>query len=228
MKNFFTILILVTFPICNYSQDTTMNKDWPNLNKYASENSQLTSTFKSVVFMGDSITEFWKVNDEAFFTSNPFIDRGISGQTTPQMLLRFHQDVVELKPSVVVILAGINDIAENTGPITIDEIMGNIISMVELAKTNKIQVVLCTILPSNHFYWNPKLEPADKVISLNKLISNYAKKNKITCVDYYAAMVDDAKGLPKKYSADGVHPNLEGYKVMEGLVEKGILTYIKK
>ncbi len=228
MKNFFTILILVTFPICNYSQDTTMNKDWPNLNKYASENSQLTSTFKSVVFMGDSITEFWKVNDEAFFTSNPFIDRGISGQTTPQMLLRFHQDVVELKPSVVVILAGINDIAENTGPITIDEIMGNIISMVELAKTNKIQVVLCTILPSNHFYWNPKLEPADKVIALNQLISEYANKNKITCVDYYAAMVDNAKGLPKKYSADGVHPNLEGYKVMEGLVEKGILTYIKK
>ena len=228
MKNFFTILILVTFPICNYSQDTTMNKDWPNLNKYASENSQLTSTFKSVVFMGDSITEFWKVNDEAFFTSNPFIDRGISGQTTPQMLLRFHQDVVELKPSVVVILAGINDIAENTGPITIDEIMGNIISMVELAKTNKIQVVLCTILPSNHFYWNPKLEPADKVIALNQLISEYANKNKITCVDYYAAMVDNAKGLPKKYSEDGVHPNLEGYKVMEGLVEKGILTYIKK
>ncbi len=222
------IFFIVLFSLSIYSQNVAMNKDWPNLNKYASENSQLTSTFKSVVFMGDSITEFWKVNDEAFFTSNPFIDRGISGQTTPQMLLRFHQDVVELKPSVVVILAGINDIAENTGPITIDEIMGNIISMVELAKTNKIQVVLCTILPSNHFYWNPKLEPADKVISLNKLISNYAKKNKITCVDYYAAMVDDAKGLPKKYSADGVHPNLEGYKVMEGLVEKGILTYIKK
>ena len=228
MKNFFTILILVTFPICNYSQDTTMNKDWPNLNKYATENSQLTNTTNSVVFMGDSITEFWKVNNEAFFTSNPFIDRGISGQTTPQMLLRFRQDVIELKPSVVVILAGINDIAENTGPITIDEIMGNIITMVELAKNNKIKVVLCTVLPSNHFYWNPKMEPADKVIALNQLISNYAKKNKITYVDYYTAMVDDAKGLPKKYSEDGVHPNLEGYKVMEGLVEEGILTYIKK
>lgn len=228
MKNFFTTLILVTFPMCNYSQDTTMNKDWPNLNKYAKENSQLTNTTNSVVFMGDSITEFWKVNNEAFFTSNPFIDRGISGQTTPQMLLRFRQDVVELKPSVVVILAGINDIAENTGPITIDEIMENIISMVELAKTNKIKVVLCTVLPSNHFYWNLKMEPADKVITLNQLIFNYANKNKITCVDYYAAMVDDAKGLPKKYSEDGVHPNLEGYKVMEGLVEKGILTYIKK
>ena len=205
-----------------------MNKDWPNLNKYAKENRQLTSTSKSVVFMGDSITEFWKFSNEDFFTSNPYINRGISGQTTPQMLLRFRQDVIKLKPSIVVILAGINDIAENTGPIPIDEIMGNILSMVELAEANKIQIVLCTVLPSNHFNWNPKLEPADKVIALNKLISTYAINNKIFCVDYYAAMVDDAKGLPKKYSEDGVHPNLEGYKVMEGLVEKGILNYVKK
>ena len=219
---------IVLFSLSIYSQSDTMNKDWPNLNKYAKENSQLTNTTNSVVFMGDSITEFWKVSNEDFFTSNPYINRGISGQTTPQMLLRFRQDVIELKPSVVVILAGINDIAENTGPISIDAIMGNIVSMIELAKANKIQVVLCTVLPSNHFYWNPKLEPADKVIALNKLISTYAKKNKISCVDYYAAMVDDAKGLPKKYSEDGVHPNLEGYKIMEGLVEKGILTYLKK
>ena len=222
------MFFIVLFSLSIYSQSDTMNKDWPNLNKYAKENSQLTNTTNSVVFMGDSITEFWKVSNEDFFTSNPYINRGISGQTTPQMLLRFRQDVIELKPSVVVILAGINDIAENTGPISIDAIMGNIVSMIELAKANKIQVVLCTVLPSNHFYWNPKLEPADKVIALNKLISTYAKKNKISCVDYYAAMVDDAKGLPKKYSEDGVHPNLEGYKIMEGLVEKGILTYIKK
>ena len=222
------MFFIVLFSLSIYSQSDTMNKDWPNLNKYAKENSQLTNTTNSVVFMGDSITEFWKVSNEDFFTSNPYINRGISGQTTPQMLLRFRQDVIELKPSVVVILAGINDIAENTGPISIDAIMGNIVSMIELAKANKIQVVLCTVLPSNHFYWNPKLEPADKVIALNKLISTYAKKNKISCVDYYAAMVDDAKGLPKKYSEDGVHPNLEGYKIMEGLVEKGILTYLKK
>lgn len=204
-----------------------MNKDWPNLNKYAKENSLVTTT-KSVVFMGDSITEFWKLNDEGFFTANPYIDRGISGQTTPQMLLRFRQDVIELKPSVVVILAGINDIAENTGPISIDAIMGNIISMVELSNANKIKVVLCTLLPANHFGWNPKLEPADKVIALNQLIIEYANKHKINCVDYYTALVDDVKGLPKKYSADGVHPNLEGYKLMESLVQIGILTSKKE
>lgn len=201
-----------------------MNKDWPGLNKYTKENSLLTTTLKSVVFMGDSISEFWKVNDESFFTSNHFINRGISGQTTPQMLLRFRQDVIELKPSVVVILAGINDIAENTGPISIEAIMGNIISMVELSNANKIKVVLCTLLPANHFGWNPKLEPADKVIALNQLIIEYANIHKINCVDYYTALVDDVKGLPKKYSADGVHPNLEGYKLMESLVQIGILT----
>ena len=199
-----------------------MNNDWANLNKYASENQSLTPTAKSVVFMGDSITEFWKVNDTTFFTENPFIDRGISGQTTPQMLLRFRQDVINLKPETVVILAGINDIAENTGPITIDQIMGNIISMVELAKANKIKVVLCSVLPANNFYWNPKLKPANKVIELNLLLKNYAKANKISYVDYYNAMVDNEKGLLKKYGEDGVHPNLEGYKVMETLLLKSL------
>ncbi|MGV1011928.1 MAG: GDSL-type esterase/lipase family protein [Flavobacterium sp.] len=226
MKNFYTLLILILSPANNYCQET-MNKDWPNLNKYAKDNSLVTTT-KSVVFMGDSITEFWQVNDEGFFTANSYLDRGISGQTTPQMLLRFRQDVIALKPSVVVILAGINDIAENTGPISIEAIMGNIISMVELANANKIKVVLCTVLPANYFDWNPKLNPADKVIALNQLITGYAKMNKITCVDYFTAMVDDEKGLPKKYSTDGVHPNLEGYKIMEVLVQKGISTYFKK
>lgn len=204
-----------------YSQNN-MNNDWANLNKYASENQNLTPTAKSVVFMGDSITEFWKVNDLNFFTENSFIDRGIAGQTTPQMLLRFKQDVINLKPETVVILAGINDIAENTGPITIDQIMGNIISMVELAKANKIKVVLCSVLPANNFYWNPKLQPADKVIELNLLLKKYAKANKISYVDYYNAMVDNEKGLLKKYGEDGVHPNLEGYKVMETLLLKSL------
>lgn len=204
-----------------YSQNN-MNNDWANLNKYASENQNLTPTAKSVVFMGDSITEFWKMNDLNFFTENSFIDRGIAGQTTPQMLLRFKQDVINLKPETVVILAGINDIAENTGPITIDQIMENIISMVELAKANEIKVVLCSVLPANNFYWNPKLKPADKVIELNLLLKNYSKANKISYVDYYNAMVDNEKGLQKKYGEDGVHPNLEGYKVMETLLLKSL------
>lgn len=199
-----------------------MNKDWANLKKYATENALLLQTpnTKPIVLMGDSITEFWKVNDGDFFKSNNLIDRGISGQTTPQMLLRFRQDVIELNPYKVVILAGINDIAENTGPISLEAVFGNIVSMIELAKANKIKVVLCALLPSNNFYWNPKLQPADKVIALNKMIKTYALKYKIPFVDYYSAMVDKEKGLDKKYGDDGVHPNLNGYKLMEALLLK--------
>jgi lysophospholipase L1-like esterase len=199
-----------------------MNKDWANLKKYATENRQLMQlqNTNSIVLMGDSITEFWKVNDEAFFTSNNLINRGISGQTTPQMLLRFRQDVIDLKPSKVVILAGINDIAENTGPISLETVFGNIVSMVELAKANNIKVVLCSVLPSNKFNWNPKIEPADKVIALNKMIKAYVLKNKISFVNYYSAMVDANKGLDVKYGEDGVHPNLNGYKLMESLLLK--------
>jgi lysophospholipase L1-like esterase len=199
-----------------------MNKDWANLKKYATENKQLIQLHiaNPIVLMGDSITEFWKLNDEAFFTSNNLINRGISGQTTPQMLLRFRQDVIDLKPSKVVILAGINDIAENTSPISLEGIFGNIVSMVELAKANNIKVVLCSVLPSNKFNWNPKIEPADKVIALNRLIKGYASKNKISFVDYYSSMVDVNKGLDIKYGEDGVHPNLNGYKLMESLLLK--------
>ena len=217
------IFMILIFPLfLSFSQDDIMKKDWPNLKKYATENNILlqTPSAKPIVLMGDSITEFWKVNDSAFFKYNNLIDRGISGQTTQQMLLRFRQDVINLKPSTVVILAGINDIAENTGPITLEAIFGNIVSMAELAKLNKIKVVLCAVLPSNIFYWNPKLQPADKVIELNKMIKEYALKNKITYIDYYSAMVDDNKGLDKKYGDDGVHPNLNGYKFMESLLLK--------
>lgn len=221
------VLFLVLFPFYMNSQNDVMKKDWPNLNKYATENATLTIPKGSVVFMGDSITEFWKVNDGNFFSANPYYDRGISGQTTPQMLLRFRQDVIDLKPSAVVILAGINDIAENTGPITIEQIMGNIISMVELANANNIKVVLCSVLPANQFNWNPKIKPAEKVIALNVLIQKYATKNNITYVDYYTAMVDDQKGLQKNYGDDGVHPNLEGYKVMETILSKSLEQLFK-
>jgi lysophospholipase L1-like esterase len=216
------LLLLLLLPLFTYSQEDAMKKDWANLNKYVTENKQLLQipTTNPIVLMGDSITEFWKVNDNDFFTTNNLIDRGISGQTTAQMLLRFRQDVLDLKSSKVVILAGINDIAENTGPITLEAVFGNIVSMVELAKANKIKVVLCAVLPSNKFYWNPKLQPADKVIALNKMIKAYALKNKIPFVDYYSEMVDENKGLDKKYGDDGVHPNLNGYKLMESLLLK--------
>lgn len=196
--------------------------DFANLNKYKKANLSLAPTTNLVVFMGDSITEFWNNYNKTFFKNN-FINRGISGQTTSQMLLRFRQDVIDLKPSKVVILAGINDIAQNTGPISISEIMGNLISMFELAQANAIKVILCSVLPANYFTWNHKIQPADKVIELNDLIQKYASAQQIDYVDYYSKMVDNDKGLQIAFGDDGVHPNAEGYKVMETILAPFLL-----
>ena len=207
----------------NTHSQNNLNSDWANLNKYQNENQTIIPSSKNIVFMGDSITEFWKVNNPSFFSENPFIDRGISGQTTSQMIHRFQQDVINIKPSTVVILAGINDIAENSGPISLNQILENIKAMVALANKNYIKVILCSILPANKFNWNPKIQPADKVIELNQMLAHFALENKIPYVDYYSTMVDDNKGLQFQYGEDGVHPNLEGYKVMEEI----LLPYLK-
>lgn len=203
-----------------------MNPDWPYLKKYQKENSDIAPVEKGakrIVFMGDSITEFWKTNNPDFFSNTPYLNRGISGQTTPQMLIRFRADVINLQPHTVVILAGGNDIAGNTGPATLDMIMNNLISMVELAKANHIQVILCSVLPANHFPWKPNENPAEKIVALNTLIKNYAYTNNLFYVDYYSAMVDENKGLMAEYSNDGVHPNKTGYNVMEPLIETAII-----
>jgi lysophospholipase L1-like esterase len=200
-------------------------QDWANLNKYKNENILLappTSGEKRIVFFGDSITENWSSVYPDFFKGKSYINRGISGQTTPQMLLRFRSDVIELKPQIIVILAGTNDIAGNTGPATLEMILGNLISMCELAKVNGIKVILCSVLPAYDYPWKPDLEPAEKIAALNKMISKYAKANTIEYVDYYSAMVDDRKGLKSIYSKDGVHPNKEGYRVMGPILEKTI------
>ena len=205
-------------------------QDWPNLKRYQEENAKLTSPGKKeqrVVFMGNSITEGWERIHPAYFADNPYICRGISGQTTPQMLIRFRQDVVDLEPAVVVILAGINDIAGNTGPSTLEMIMDNLKSMTEIAKANGIEVVLCSVLPANHFPWRPEKKPADDVIELNKMIKLYAKSQKVSYVDYYPAMVNDSKGLKAGLGDDGVHPNLEGYKIMEAILEKTLAKVLK-
>jgi lysophospholipase L1-like esterase len=181
-----------------------------------------------VVFMGNSITEFWGEIDGGFFEGRPYINRGISGQTTSQMLLRFRRDVVDLKPAVVVILAGINDIAENTGPISLEDVFGNIVSMIQLARANDIRVVLSSVLPANDFPWNPGLKPAEKVIKLNKMLEAYCRENHIIYLDYYSRMVNDKKGLDKELAEDGVHPTLAGYKVMEPLSEKAIAQALKE
>jgi lysophospholipase L1-like esterase len=207
------------------SQNDALKTDWANLKHYAGENKALKPTLankKRVVFMGDSITEGWLKADSNFFAGKPYINRGISGQTTPQMLVRFRQDVIDLKPAVVVILAGTNDIAENTGPISLEAIFGNIVSMAELAKANHIKVILSSVLPAYAYRWRPDIQPAEKIVQLNAMLKAYCKKNKLVYIDYHSAMVDERKGLNKKYTTDEVHPTLAGYKVMEPLVEKAI------
>jgi len=178
--------------------------------------------------MGNSITEGWIKSRPEFFEGKLYVNCGISGQTTPQMLLRFRQDVIELRPSVVVILAGINDIAGNTGPSTIDMIMDNLISMSELAMANHIKVVLCAVLPAKDFPWRPGLEPAEKVVKLNKLLQSYAQEHNLIYVDYFSAMVDDANGMKEGLAYDQVHPTALGYAIMESLVEEGISKALDK
>lgn len=206
------------------------HNDWPNIRKYRDDNSKLPPPAPGenrIVFMGNSITEFWKVNDSSYFNSAR-ISRGISGQTTPQMLVRFREDVINLRPAVVVILAGINDIAQNTGPIKLEDTYGNIVSMVELARAEHIKVVMSSVLPANHFPWRPAIDPTEKVIALNKMLKDYADANHIVYLDYYTAMADDQKGLPPTLSGDGVHPNLAGYKIMEPLADKAIAEALKR
>jgi lysophospholipase L1-like esterase len=205
--------------------ETSFAQDWANLAKYETQNNHLPpkqSGEKRIVLMGDSITEFWSQIQPEFFANTSYINRGISGQTTPQMLIRFRPDVLDLHPDVVVILAGVNDIAGNTGPTTNDAIFGNIISMVELAKANAIKVILCSVLPANNFYWRPNEKAAETIIQLNQLIQSYAKEHDIPYVDYHSAMADAKNGLPKEFSEDSVHPNLKGYQTMQPLLEKAV------
>ncbi len=209
---------------------TAQKQDWPNLKQFQEDNKKVglpAAAEDRVVFMGNSITIGWSQARPEFFKGKPYINRGISGQTTPQMLLRFRQDVIDLQPKVVVILAGINDIAGNTGDATLKMISHNIQSMAELAHANGIKVVLSSTLPAYDFPWSPGKEPARKVKELNSMIKAYATEKGHVFLDYYTAMVDERGGLPKKYASDEVHPTIEGYKVMEPLVEAAIAKALK-
>jgi lysophospholipase L1-like esterase len=205
-----------------------MRTDWANLKRFHDEDVALAAPaagVKRVVFMGDSITQGWVHNGvppEPADAAKDWVNRGISGQTTPQMLIRFRPDVIDLKPSVVVILAGINDIAGNTGPMTLEETEGNLASMAELAAAHGIKVVMCSIMPAFDFPWRPGLEPAPKVIAVNTWMKAYAAEHGFVYVDYHSAMVDSRGGLPKTLSNDGVHPLKAGYAIMLPLVEAGI------
>lgn len=223
MKNslpFYGILIVAFF-----ISTTMIAQDWPNLQRFQKANSELGAPGPSenrIVFMGNSITEGWSNHRPEFFKGKPYVNRGISGQTTPQMLIRFKQDVVDLHPKVVVILAGINDIAGNTGPSTVKMIQDNIASMAEIAAANNIKVVLCSTLPAYDFPWRPGMKPAQKVVQLNSFLKLYSKNNGHVYVDYFSAVADDRPGLRPDLGSDGVHPNAKGYAIMEPLVEAGI------
>ena len=218
-------VLLLFLVVLEYVIAQDYDQDWPNLNRYKNENAKLILTDSNknrIVFMGNSITEEWKRFQPEFFSDNKYINRGISGQTTPQMLIRFRPDVIDLRPTAVVILAGINDIAENTGPSTVKMIAGNIISMAELAESNGIKVIISSILPASGFSWSPIHDPPPKILAINTIIKNYAEKNGMTYLDYYSSMVDDQEGLKKEYGLDEVHPNKKGYEIMSILVEKAI------
>ena len=200
-------------------------QDWPNLEKYQTANAELpaaTDGENRVVFMGNSITEMWKDANPDFFKENPYVNRGIGGQTTPQMLLRFRQDVIDLHPKVVVLLAGTNDIAGNTGPMTLEQIHDNILSMVELAKANSIKPIVCSVLPAVDYPWRPGKEPNIKIPELNTMLKAMAESQNVMYLDYFSEMADDRNGLPSKLTTDEVHVTKAGYEIMERMVKDAI------
>lgn len=196
--------------------------DWAQLGQYRAANAALQAQPRDaarVVFMGDSITELWGEQPAGLFADRHLVNRGISGQTTAQMLLRFRPDVLALGPRRVVLLAGTNDIAGNTGPISVEAIAGNIRSMVQLARAEGVAVVLCAVLPVKRYPWAPEVQPLPQVAALNRLLHAMAKEYRTGWVDYHAALADRDGGLPAAYSGDGVHPNAAGYAVMRKLIE---------
>lgn len=226
MSRIFHLLPILMVMVTSHN---LIGQDWPNLNKYEEANAKVEKEEKGrVVFMGNSITEGWSYANADFFEGKPYINRGISGQTTPQMLIRFRPDVVDLSPEVVVILAGTNDIAGNTGPSTLKMIADNIFSMAEIAQANGIKVVICSVLPVYDYPWKPGLEPAGKIIALNQMLSDYAAAKGHHYLDYHSAMKDERNGLPEKYATDEVHPTKEGYQVMGEMVEAMLSNILTK
>ncbi|RYU87838.1 acylhydrolase [Mucilaginibacter terrigena] len=205
--------------------------DWANLRHYEAENKLLPAPAPGenrVVFLGSSVFEFFKTRLPEYFAAHKnYIDRGVSGQIAPQLLLRFQQDVIALKPKVVIILAGSNDIAGTTGHVTNERILNDIKSMVELCRVHNITPVLCAYVPINEYPWRKGLQPAEKIISLNEVITAYAAKNKLVLLDYYTPLVDDKKGTRADLTLDGVHPNAAGYKIMAKVTDEAIAKALK-
>ena len=225
--NLLKTIVMCAFLITSFKTDA---QDWANLKRYQNENAALQAPAKKVkrvVFIGNSITQGWKEKRPEFFTNNPYICRGISGQTTPQMLIRFKQDVVALKPRVVVILGGTNDVAGNTGPSTLEMIVDNISSMAEIATANKIKVVICSVLPAFDYPWRKGMEPNVKIPQLNGMIKKYCDEKGYTYLDYFSAMNDGKNGMKAEYTTDMVHCAVKGYEVMESMVQPAIQKALK-
>ena len=199
--------------------------DWPQLERYRAANAALPAPAageKRVVFYGDSITDAWARKPEEFFPGKPYVGRGISGQTTPQMLVRFQQDVVHLKPAVVVVLAGTNDIAGNTGPSTPEMIEDNFMSMLAIARANNIRFVVSSILPADHYSWKPGVQPAEQIRAMNMRLKAMCEREHLVYLDYYSEMTNAKGGLDPDLAADGVHPTAKGYAMMSPLAGKAI------
>jgi lysophospholipase L1-like esterase len=212
------------------AEDERVRNDWANLARYREANARLgppAAGENRVVFFGNSITEAWAPLFPQMFPGKPYVGRGISGQTTPQLLVRFRPDVVALKPKVVVILAGTNDIAGNTGPSSLEMIEDNLASMSEIARANGIRVVLSSVLPVYDYPWKPGLQPAPKIIALNAWMKRYAATTGAVYLDYHSAMKDSRDGLPPELAKDGVHPTEAGYRIMARLVEPAIAEALR-
>ena len=222
---------LALLPFFFIGIQTARGQDWPNLAEFSQANTEVGRPEPGedrVVFMGNSITIGWLNGMPEFFEGKPYINRGISGQTTPQMLVRFRQDVVALQPKVVVILAGTNDIAGNTGPMTLEQILDNLKSMAEIARANGIEPVLSSVLPAYDYPWRPGLEPNVKIPKLNAMIQHYAQENDMVYLDYFSAMADHRNGLDTTLASDEVHPTPKGYQMMAPLAEAAIAKALKK
>lgn len=218
-KCFLTLTAMVLCSIL--SAQPQKSQDWAQFSRYANDNAALTGT-PAVVLFGDSITDAWVPQRPEFFTGNNFVGRGISGQTTSEMLVRFRQDVIGLHPRIVVILAGTNDVAQNNGYIAYENSVGNILSMCELARVHGILPIVCSVPPSNRFFWKPDARPAKDIIRFNGILKSAADTAGIIYVDYHGAMAADDGSFPAEYSQDGCHPTAEGYAKMEEI----LLPYI--
>lgn len=228
MKIKLLAFLLLTFSLITKNSNAQNHEKvntWANFEQFKNENDKLSRVKNGeerVVFLGNSITIGWQETHPEFFENKTYVNRGISGQTTPQMLVRFYADVIDIQATTVVILAGTNDIAGNTGPMSIDMILNNIKSMTDIALANKVKVILCSVLPAYDYPWSPNKNPNIKIPKLNSKIKKYAIETGVHYLDYFKALDNGNNGIDKEFSYDGVHLTLEGYKVLEPLVENAL------